>query len=55
MDAKLKPMYSKCLVNPAWEDKAVVDKMIALHSDFRALPSPEIFRYIILMYVKNSQ
>lgn len=55
MDAKLKPMYSKCLVNPAWEDKAVVDKMIALHSDFGALPSPEIFRYIILMYDKNSQ
>lgn len=55
MDSKLKTMYSKCLVNPFWEDKAVTDKMIALHNDFKAMPSAEIFRYIILMYDKNSQ
>ena len=29
--------------------------MIALHNDFKAMPSAEIFRYIILMYDKNSQ
>ena len=55
MDSKLKTMYSKCLVNPFWEDKAVTDKMIALHNDFKAMPSAEVFRYIILMYDKNSQ